>query len=200
MARIIHTSLYTKKADEILNSVIGQMSDGIWENSTSMDKYWKFACIRKAEDDEVLISVSEDSYDHCFRGTPTCNGFLHKSDFEILSFFADKIKYIAKLNLKEDGYRNCSWDRSNLAELEYLNYNETITVQDAYLVYETLKGRSRAKSKYSLKEYNEVVGYPITPEIRAKRAALAQIENEKAEQIKKIEAEAAEKIKALNAV
>lgn len=198
MARIIHTGLYTKKADEILNSVIGQMSDGYWENSPSMDKYWKFACIRKAEDDEVLISVSEDSYDHCFHGTPTCNGFLHKTDFEVLAFFADKIKFIAKLELKDENSKS-SWDRSNLTELDYLNYHETITVQDAYLVYETLKGRSRAKSKYSLKEYNEVVGYPITPEIRAKRAALAQIENEKAEQIKKIEAEAAEKIKALNA-
>ena len=30
-----------KKAKEILNSVIGQMSDGIWENSPGYSRYWK---------------------------------------------------------------------------------------------------------------------------------------------------------------
>jgi hypothetical protein len=28
------------KFTEILSSVIGQMSDGIWENTLSMEKYW----------------------------------------------------------------------------------------------------------------------------------------------------------------
>ena len=29
------------KRQNILDSVIGQMSDGIWENTRSMEKYWK---------------------------------------------------------------------------------------------------------------------------------------------------------------
>ena len=31
----------TDRRLSILGSVIGQMSDGIWENTRSMEKYWK---------------------------------------------------------------------------------------------------------------------------------------------------------------
>ena len=31
----------TEKRLDILGSVMGQMSDGIWENTRSMEKYWK---------------------------------------------------------------------------------------------------------------------------------------------------------------
>ena len=38
----INTGIKTNnKFMEILNSAIGQMSDGLWENSNSMKKYWQ---------------------------------------------------------------------------------------------------------------------------------------------------------------
>lgn len=37
----IKVGLDDEKTKEVLDSVIGQMSDGIWENSSSMERFWK---------------------------------------------------------------------------------------------------------------------------------------------------------------
>ena len=39
--RKIPTGLTDDRAKDIINAVVGQLSDGIWENSPQMEKYWR---------------------------------------------------------------------------------------------------------------------------------------------------------------
>ena len=41
--RKIPIGLKDEKTKDILNAVVGQLSDGIWENSPGMERYWRFA-------------------------------------------------------------------------------------------------------------------------------------------------------------
>lgn len=92
--RIIKTPFFSNKAKEVLDSVLGQLSDGIWENSGRMEKYWRFAEVKTAPDNRVYIEIENVSgkptYDHRW----TTNGFFRMSDDEVIQFFAGKVKYI----------------------------------------------------------------------------------------------------------
>lgn len=124
-AIIVKTGLSDDRAQDILNSVIGQMSDGIWENSSRMNRYWQYADIIK-EGSELAIKISyPNSYENGFRG---------KSETEIKKFFAQKVKQI----VKEEGL---NWDRNNEERSCYLDYHSGATVKDAYRVYDKLLGR-----------------------------------------------------------
>ena len=192
----IHTGLFTSVALEILNSVIGHLSDGRWENSPAMEKYWKFAKIRKNIDDEVLICISRKPSDWNSRHG-TCNGFMDMDESQVRKFFADKAKTLVK---DEFGKDRSIWSRANTtSKTTYLSYDEDISVAQVYLVYETLKGRSRAPGKYSTEVYMTAVGKPLSKEeVERKKKILKKIEEKQrlvAEAAKKRDEELA-KIKA----
>ena len=137
-AIIVKTGLSDSKAEDILNSVIGQMSDGIWENSSRMDRYWRYADIVK-EGSELAIKISyPNNYE---------NGFKGKSENEIKKFFAQKIKQIVK-------EEELNWDRNNEERSAYLDYNSGATVKDAYRVYDKLLGRKERITEANQDEYN----------------------------------------------
>ena len=155
ITRKIATNTFSKKANDMLNSVIGQMSDGIWENSKSMDKYWMFASIERDIDGENVIEISAAA------GKPYCNryvynGFANMSDDQIREFFAKKIKQIAKIELK-DNDKTSEWKRNN-AEFKtcYLSYDEEISIADAYLCYEFLLGRNL--SHWAIDQVKDLIG------------------------------------------
>ena len=75
--RKIKTNTFSKKANEMLRSVIGQMSDGIWENSNSMDKYWMFAYIDRAPDGENIIEIGNET------GKMYCNRYVYNGFFDM---------------------------------------------------------------------------------------------------------------------
>ena len=136
--RIVNTELFDKKSFEILRSVIGQLSDGIWENSVLLEKYWLNASIGR-EYEEVVIKINTETY------TVWCdkwkdNPFYHMSDSEIREWFANKIKQIVKFEEKCEGGKKW-WKRGNIQELACMGYSEVITVADAYQVYDILKMR-----------------------------------------------------------
>lgn len=164
--RRIPTGLYTQAAQDCLDSVIGQLSDGIWEHALKMAKYWEFVTIVRADDGEVLINISKDMRDQY---THRENGFYYKSDFDVMNFFADKIKQIVKEEFKDSLEKKLLWDRQCKREVSYLtrigNRHPRIAVRDAYLVYETLKGRSRAQAEYPAEVILKVIGKPLTPEM-----------------------------------
>ena len=153
--RKIKTNTFSKKANDMLNSVIGQMSDGIWENSKSMDKYWMFASVERDIDGENVIEINAGT------GKPYCNryvynGFANMSDDQIREFFAKKIKQIAKIELK-DNDKTSGWKRNNTEFKScYLNYNEDISIADAYLCYEFLLGRNL--SRWAIDQIKDIVG------------------------------------------
>jgi hypothetical protein len=118
---------------DILSSVIGQMSDGIWENTRSMEKYWKSLDFHVDEHNNIII---EDNHYVC--ANP-------------VDFFANKIKQIIKIEI-DDGNKDLVWARSCCAEPRYISRCSTITVGDCYKLYELLKGRNVSKYYYATYE------------------------------------------------
>lgn len=95
--RIVTTNLPNeKKYREILASVIGQMSDGIWENSSKYNGYWNYA---ECNSDSVDIIVNTNWYS---RNTKAKNPYVTMSDKEIKNFFANKVKQIALIEMQSN--------------------------------------------------------------------------------------------------
>ena len=117
----IPTGLRDTTAKDVLDSVIGQLSDGIWENSPGMNKYWQHADIDFI-DGEINIIV-DNSWNSGFKG---------KSPEEIKKWFAKKVKQI----IKEEGL---DWKRDNEESADYMHGD--VRVKDAYRVYDKLLGR-----------------------------------------------------------
>lgn len=133
-----------KKAYEILNSIFGQLSDGMWENSMRMEKYWKFAGI-EIINGRIVVVVSNKAvkYEDWGRKFKTCvNPWINKTNKEIKSKLANFLKQIVKEELGDNYSDSKLWNRKNDGTtLSYLGYKETITVQDAYRVYDKLLDR-----------------------------------------------------------
>lgn len=144
--RIVETGFNAndKTIEVILESVIGQLSDGIWENSKAMTKYWASMYI---QDNDIIVC---DDFCVSYCKTKYNNPFLNMADAKIKSWFADKLKAIVKHEEKDSGGKNW-WKRDNMQELDYLSsmYKDndgafktaTVTVADAYKVYDNLKER-----------------------------------------------------------
>lgn len=142
--RVIKTGL-SKKYKDMLDAVIGQMSDGYWENTPMMRGYWKFVTTGTSGDEMTLnvdtLSGTRDGDRHID------NRFYGMSDDDIKKFFADKIKFL----IKEEGLGK--WDRGNESETDYLSYGKPrYRVKDCYYAYEILKGRNARKHA----EYSDV--------------------------------------------
>ena len=124
------------KAKEILHSVIGQMSDGIWENTPGYDRYWKNVDI--AEEDGEIVIYGGTAYGSPFLDYHSSTGV--KDDAAVRKFMAHKIKQIVKIEA-EDGNSDIVWKRDCETPLSYMGYDESITVRDCYRVYDKLLGR-----------------------------------------------------------
>lgn len=125
---IIETNLQGNINNEILRSVIGQMSDGMWENSPGMEKYWHPVDID--ENNNIVISKNNRYY---------YDAYVRMSDSEIKKFFANKIKAIARQYLHDNNinpYTN--WNENCEEECTYLSYRENVTIADAYKAYKQL--------------------------------------------------------------
>ncbi len=157
--RIVHTSLYSQIAYDALESVMGQLSDGYWENSPRMQKYWSFADIGRAADGEVVIEVDTAGkvwVDRTWRYYS--NPYAEMTDIEILKFFANKMKAVAKVEMKDKNAGD-QWRRDSGMELHYLSQWSELAVSEVYCVYEALKGRA-ASGKYPAGVVERVAGAP----------------------------------------
>ena len=141
--RIIKTGLGLHYKD-MLDAVIGQMSDGYWENTPMMRGYWKFVTTGTSGN-EVTLNVDEASW--TLDGDRRIeNRFYGMSDDAVKKFFADKIKFL----IKEEGLGK--WARDNEKTTDYLSYSDPYRVKDCYYAYEVLKGRNARKHP----EYGDV--------------------------------------------
>jgi len=126
----------TPKDLSILNSVLGQMSDGIWENTRSMERYWKSLDVTVGSDGYLYI---EDKF--CVCGDP-------------VDFMANKIKQVLKIE-QDEGHRAINWDRSCVEVSHYINH-QPVTVGECYRLYDALKGRDTTKKTYATRSPYEV--------------------------------------------
>ena len=130
----IKTGLTGEKNSEILNSVIGQMSDGIWENSPGMTGYWYPVNIDGT--DIVVDNVMDFKYGDKY----VTNKYYHMSEAEVKRFFANKIKQIAQEWLNDNNlnpYKN--WNAECDEICTYLDRGSDVTIADAYNAYKALK-------------------------------------------------------------
>lgn len=136
--RIIKTGLVGRIGKDILEAVMGQLSDGKWENSPGMEKYWEYASINTCGNDAVILI--DDGYGSGYRG---------KNDAWVKNYFANKIKQVAY-----DELGGGQWDRMDNTKLSYLSQYKPITVAYAYYAYDVLKGRSTANKNYAFQAWN----------------------------------------------
>jgi hypothetical protein len=155
--RVIPTGLCGQKALEILNSIEGQLSDGYWENSRAMEKYWKNEFVLPMDDEEdaeiaIVVNANhgESVYEpYRWSASQNCmlkqwkyylNGFYNWTDEKIKNWFADKIRQMVNVEAKDNHESGWWTDKVNDRELDYLGYKIKIKVSDCKLVYKKLKG------------------------------------------------------------
>lgn len=133
-----------KKYLDMINSVLGQLSDGYWENTPRMRGYWLFADA-KAQGNECVLEIDPTRWGTRRGYSNVTNQWLGMSDAKVKQFLADKIKFL----VKEEGL---DWNRGNENTTDYLSYTQPyFKVKDCYYVYELLKGRNVGKHP----EYSE---------------------------------------------
>lgn len=133
--RIVTTGLSGEKNKEILDSVIGQMSDGIWENSPGMDGYWLPVTI--SNNGDILIDNKGEirSGERWIK-----NRYYDMSDDEVRRFFANKIKQISQEYLNDNNLNPYKgWNAESDEICDYLDRNSGVTIGDAFLAYQALK-------------------------------------------------------------
>lgn len=130
-----------KKEKDIIDSVIGQLGDGIWENSPRMEKYWQNMDI---EGD--TFSVERGWYkDYSWRPNGRSwryseSGFARKSDVWVINWVANKIMEIVRIERKdvsEDS--NHSWPTGDNDASMYITRDEDITFGEAIAFAKKLK-------------------------------------------------------------
>jgi len=134
-ARIVDTGLYGEINKDILESVIGQISDGIWENSPGMEGYWMGADI----DDDCNIITSSDMYIKSWKNYIK-NPYYNMTDTEVRRYFANKIKQICQEYLNDNNLNPYTgWNADSEEVCTYLGHGRDVTIADAYAAYKALK-------------------------------------------------------------
>lgn len=147
----LRTSDETAEKDKaILESVIGQMSDGMWENSRQMEKYWRGMTFSQDKDGQVTLRHVSSYNERVQRWIGGRNGSVYSWDEakpsgynrmgsrEAREFLAKKIKQIVDAERKENPSVG-KWRADNNNALDYMH--KGVTVADAYSLYKRLKGR-----------------------------------------------------------
>lgn len=134
-----------QKDKKILEGVLGQLSDGIWENTNSMEKYWRNMTFSQDEKGDVELRFNpliadrvpkwrrgKVEYDYKYKQS----GYGRMSDKETRNFLAGKIRSVYNTEKKDDPSVG-KWSEDNTNRLTYIDDN--ITVADAYSLYKRLK-------------------------------------------------------------
>jgi hypothetical protein len=176
--REIYTPLFSNKADEILRSVIGQLSDGLWENSRSHIKYWINFNVERGANGQVYFAVNKCRYE-VFGGDSYFNPFKEMSSAEFLNWVAAKLKAVIVAELKDNPILSRKgWKRDNTTfESAYLSYKEKITVADIYVIYDWLKGRKLDMSMPIVKDvFGEIRSEDQIKKIEDKQSEIKSIQ------------------------
>lgn len=141
---VINTGLTDSASLNVLRSVLGQLSDGMWENSRKAERYWPFA---EAEmvDGNVCIVISNDIYKGHGQYRYT-NGFFHDLAMDpdrIKKYFARKIKAVVRENAKDYPDAGIRCTAKCEVALDYMsdydNDENEIRACDAHKVVKALK-------------------------------------------------------------
>lgn len=119
----VKTGITQQEGRIVLESVRGQLSDGIWENSPRMEGFWRFFCIDVDEAGEVCIYISREPriWEKRYPGYKMIpNRFHGESDAWILNWFANKLAEIARIEAKDWAGSSFRMTKGNAAISRYL--------------------------------------------------------------------------------
>ena len=165
--REIHTGLYGPMAESVLNNVIcycRQFGSRLDSKSFAMTE------VERGVDNEVMLSVFDDTYNVSMYKTVFRNGF--KNDAQIRLWLAGCVKGAAKAALapayndlhKAEIAKIDGWSRTNETNIYMTGFQDRdIPVAAYYAVYEVLKGRKVAKGKFPGNIFASTVGEPFDP-------------------------------------
>ena len=149
-ALIINTGLNDRNSLMVLKSTLGQLSDGMWENSRKAERYWPFA---KAEmiDGKVCFVISKEYSRHYGTGSNSwsyMNGFRYDFNLDpvtIKDYFAKKVAAVVRQEARDYPECGIKFSAKCEAELDYMsdydNSENKIRACDAHKVYKTLKAQ-----------------------------------------------------------
>lgn len=149
---LVNTGLTDATSEDVLDSVIGQLSDGMWENSRVMEHYWPFVNIKNVDGFVCIVINTEANSDRYYPNNVWNNWFLRSDKLgrdcdKIKKFFAKKIQQIVRENAKNYNWECKRMSANNNTELDYISSRRRdengdripITVADAFRVYAALK-------------------------------------------------------------
>lgn len=135
-----------QKDKAVLEGTLGQLSDGIWENSRGMEKYWRSMAFSQDEKGNVELRYKRVDYERVpkwrkghieYDTKPIFSGYDGMSEKKTRDFLAGKIKAVFNTEKK---FRPSigKWSADNTTGMDYLGPD--VTVADAYSLYKRLKG------------------------------------------------------------
>lgn len=160
--RIIKLPKRNKELDVIgadcINSVLGQLSDGIWENSNRCTGYW--ICANLNEDLNLEIEPYSYYYD---RWNSVKNPYYNMSDYDIVMYFARKIKQVVLIEMAYDYerdvldliLRNNGVDFRDRYNAKYIDAtNKSYEQQKDFLKQNPFSKRGKFSRKYLMENNN----------------------------------------------
>jgi len=143
-ALIINTGLNDRVSLNVLKSTLGQLSDGMWENSRKAERYWPFADAEMI-DGNVCLVINKELYKN-YGSWGYTNGFrfdLEMDPIRIKDYFAKKIQAVVRQESKDYPDAGIKCTAKCDVELDYMsdydNYDNKIRACDAHKVYKALK-------------------------------------------------------------
>lgn len=147
-ALVINTGLTDNASLNVLKSTLGQLSDGMWENSRKADRYWPFADAEMIDGNVCLVINKEYNkrYGSGRNAWGYTNGFqidLGMDPIRIKDYFAKKIRAVVRENAKDYPTRGIKCTAKCEVALDYMsdydNYDNEIRACDAHKVYAALR-------------------------------------------------------------
>lgn len=129
VGKTVHTGLTSQEDMEIINGVLGQLTDGIWENTKIGRKYGGNIKVNRTDDGEIILDATT------VEGLSPYNGM---SGQQIMGFLAGKLKEVVDREIKDGS--SAKWEENDETKLDYLNNQK---VSNVMKIYNILLGKNR---------------------------------------------------------
>lgn len=144
-ALVINTGLTDDISLQVLMNTLGQLSDGIWENSRNAERYWPFAEAKMIKGNVCLV-INNNLY----KDQHYANGFrldLKMDPIRIKDYFAKKVQAVVRTNNKDCPNKGIKCTAKCEAPLDYMSHytNPDVVIRacDAYKVYDALRNKTK---------------------------------------------------------
>ena len=143
--RVIDTKVPNNRINSnIFHGVLGQLSDGIWENSPACTSYW-FCCDIDDDGDTIKLVIDNAPVVRYFDEYLN-NRYFRMSDADILHYFVRKMLEIVKIEGKDNkSEKEYLMNANNQTICEYLRYEADVRVCHVYEVRKKLMEVARCK-------------------------------------------------------